>query len=111
MWNHVSREAPSSQQKIKNQLYDPLMLCYFLLANRCKINCGDKVTANKKTVIESTCKGLSCKSGQRYNWTLYMLDPMACNETWLPVMDLKEMTLTELDSPNIVIKGGFQVSL
>ncbi|XP_015751283.1 PREDICTED: sperm receptor for egg jelly-like isoform X1 [Acropora digitifera] len=72
---------------------------------RCKINCGSKVAANKKMVIESTCKGLSCKSGQRYNWTLYMHDPMAYDETWLPVIDFKEKTLTELDSPNIVIKG------
>lgn len=87
--------------------HDPFMLAYFLLANRCKINCGNKVAANKKMVIESTCKGLSCKSGQRYNWTLYMRDPMAYNETWLPVIDFKEKTLTELDSPNIVIKGGF----
>ncbi|XP_078349560.1 polycystin-1-like protein 2 isoform X5 [Oculina patagonica] len=72
---------------------------------RCKINCGSKVTANKRMVIESTCTGLSCKAIKGYNWTLYMLDPWSINETWVAVTDLEDRILTELDSPSLVFKG------
>ncbi|XP_068682590.1 polycystin-1-like protein 2 [Montipora foliosa] len=71
---------------------------------RCKINCGQKVTANKRMIIESTCRGLSCQNVQQYNWTLYRLNQEAYNETWVTI-DLKDKTLTDLDSQNLVIKG------
>ena len=81
------------------------MLNFNFLVTRCKINCGDRVTANKRMVIESTCTGLSCKTIKAYNWTLYKLDAWSVNETWLEVEDLEDKILTELDSPSLVFKG------
>lgn len=76
-----------------------------LLPNRCRINCGSKVTANKRMVVESTCEGLSCRAIQRYNWTLYMIDPWAENITWEQVTDLEDRILTNVDSPSLVFIG------
>lgn len=65
------------------------------------------MTGNKRMVIESTCTGLSCQAAQRYNWTLFRLDPWAENETWIQVDDLEDKILTDLDSPSLVFKGRF----
>ena len=59
-------------------------------------------------IIESSCRGLSCQNVQQYNWTLYRLNQEAYNETWVTV-DLKDKTLTDLDSQNLVIKGEFHL--
>ena len=65
------------------------------------------MTANKRMIIESECKGVSCQAIQKYNWTLFKFHVFAENETWVQETDLENRILTEPDSLSLVFKGSF----
>ena len=69
---------------------------------RCKANCGRRVTTAKRLVLETECKGISCRTVTRYSWTLYIKK----TNKWVKVNNLKEMASTDLSGPSIVITGA-----
>ncbi|XP_048586750.1 uncharacterized protein LOC5520842 isoform X2 [Nematostella vectensis] len=72
---------------------------------RCTSNCAVKVSPQNRMVIESACKGLTCRSVQKYMWELYTIDPFGESGKFELVQDLERRILTELDSPSIAFIG------
>ena len=74
--------------------------------NRCIINCGRKVTTNRRLIIHATCSGPFCLQEMSYRWILYQLMPSKTGAPWLKVHELQQHVLTDLDSTNIVFSGS-----
>lgn len=68
---------------------------------RCKSNCDKRVTNDKRMVLETKCKGISCKTVTSYYWTLYIRQ----KEEWVVVRNLERMASTDLSGPSIVLTG------
>lgn len=74
--------------------------------NRCAINCGRKISTNRRMIIKATCKGTYCLEDNSYSWTLYKFALSANSSSWLEVQSLQSYLLTNVDSPNIVFSGS-----
>lgn len=52
-------------------------------------------------VLETECKGISCKTVKSYFWTLYIKQ----GDKWVVVQNLERMASTDLSGPSIVLTG------
>lgn len=82
--------------------------CWYSLyfTNRCTINCGSKVSTNKRMIIEAICSGPYCLEDISYSWALYQFTLLGNGPSWLKVQNLESYTLTNLDSTNIAFSGS-----
>ena len=56
-------------------------------------------------IIESNCTGELCKEITRYHWHLFKNGSENSEHLWKEVTDLENRALTDLDNPNLVLKG------
>ena len=87
-------------------LFNNCSSIHYLFYNRCVINCGRKVSTNRRLIVEATCNGPCCVQELSYRWTLYHLSPSETGTTWLKVPKFRQYVLTDLDSSNIVFSGS-----
>ena len=52
-------------------------------------------------VLETDCKGISCKTVARYSWILYVKR----KNKWIEVDNLNKMVSTDLSGPSVVLTG------
>lgn len=77
-----------------------------MLCNSCVINCGRKVSTNRRLIVEATCIGPFCGQEMSYRWTLYQISSTERGASWLKVRKFRRYVLTNLDSSTIVFSGS-----
>ena len=72
-----------------------------MLHCRCFFNCQREKSPLIKLGVQSLCHGIQCSKIASFEWTLYQQ-----SERNSYIIDLRNITITPLNSSNIVIKGG-----
>lgn len=56
-------------------------------------------------VLESRCNGKSCGAISTYHWSLFAGEIGRSNNSWIEIKGLKDLILTDVDSPDLVLTG------
>ncbi|PFX27644.1 Polycystic kidney disease protein 1-like 2 [Stylophora pistillata] len=78
----------------------------YVISLSCVINCGRKVSTNRRLIVEATCIGPFCGQEMSYRWTLYQISSTERGASWLKVRKFRRYVLTNLDSSNILFSGS-----